>query len=110
MTVSNDKEGILKLISEEGPHRARARFLPNVDIYLKVEEHQEHEGEDADRDEAEPVERDRVGWVLAELGHVEVGSETGGVRKNLRTPGKMSSGVQEVFCPPQHDAYPLKRG
>ena len=53
-------------------------FLPYVDIYLEVEEHEEHEGEDADGDEAEPVEGDRVGRVLSELGHVEIGSEMGG--------------------------------
>ena len=51
--------------------------LPDVDVDLKVEEHEEHEGEDAEGDEAEPVVRDRVGRVLAELGHVEAGTEKG---------------------------------
>ena len=74
-------------------------FLPYVDIYLKVEEHQEHEGEDADGDEAEPVERDRVGGVLSELGHVEVGSGMGGRRSSMspRTLRKRSSCIQGEF-------------
>ena len=52
-------------------------LLPYVDVDLKVEEHEEHEGEDAEGDEAEPVVRDRVGRVLAEFGHVEAGAEMG---------------------------------
>ena len=52
-------------------------LLPYVDVDLEVEEHEEHEGEDAEGDEAEPVVRDRVGRVLAELGHVEAGAEKG---------------------------------
>ena len=58
-------------------------LLPYVDVDLKIEEHEEHEGEDAEGDEAEPVVRDRVGRVLAELGHVEAGAEKGRSRSLL---------------------------